>query len=66
VVEMFSSMVAGKVELSIILCISSGNGISIEAVPNGLHQLIDSYNLNIFIAKVTMDSFLSVSSTVSR
>ncbi|KAJ1697967.1 hypothetical protein LUZ63_006479 [Rhynchospora breviuscula] len=43
----------GKVELSIILCLSSDNGISIEAVPSGVRQLIENYNLSFFDAKVS-------------
>ncbi|KAJ3696890.1 hypothetical protein LUZ61_000595 [Rhynchospora tenuis] len=43
----------GKVELSIILCLSSENGSSIEAFPSGVRQLIDNYNLSSFYAKVS-------------
>lgn len=59
-------MVSGKVKLSIILYVSSENGSSIEAAPSGVRQLIDNYNLSLFVTKVNMGLlFLSASSTVS-
>ncbi|XP_078171560.1 cytidine/deoxycytidylate deaminase family protein isoform X2 [Carex rostrata] len=46
-------MVSGKVKLSIILYVSSENGSSIDAAPSGVRQLIDNYNLSLFVTKVS-------------
>ncbi|KAJ0984933.1 hypothetical protein J5N97_003289 [Dioscorea zingiberensis] len=45
-------IIEGKVELAVILSLSSGCNKHMEGMPNDLLQLIDNYQLSLFIARV--------------
>ncbi|WOL05535.1 putative inactive tRNA-specific adenosine deaminase-like protein [Canna indica] len=49
----------GKVELSVILCLSGEYEKDAEALPRGIHQLISAYNLCPYRAKVAKHAAIS-------
>lgn len=47
----------GKVELSVILCISRENENVLEVIPSEVLEVVNTYQLRPFIAKVSNPSF---------
>ncbi|PAN30246.1 hypothetical protein PAHAL_5G354300 [Panicum hallii] len=52
-------MLAGKSELSIILCLSTGSETCSKQLPVDVQKIVDTYQLNPFTAKVSMCSATS-------
>lgn len=49
----------GKTQLSVILCVACENGCQQDSIPNGVLELINSYQLSSFITKVCKFAALS-------
>jgi hypothetical protein len=51
-------MLAGKSELSIILCLSTGSETCSKQLPVDVQKIVDTYQLNPFTAKASIASSL--------